>query len=132
MKNVRLENTKSAASGAMIVPLVLFHLLEVTLAPNAREVSLLLCKAAACATHARVEHMPKRAVPSALCVLQAQFQAAGVGTVATALPAILPKTQWHVKPVEVELSPWEEAVATVLQAMSRALQAQFARAAIVF
>ena len=82
--------------------------------------------------HARVEHMPKRAVPSALCVLQAQFQAAGVGTVATALPAILPKTQWRVKPVEVELSPWEEAVAAVLQVMSQVLQAQFARAAMVF
>ena len=89
----------------MIVPLVFFHLLEVTLAPNAREVSLLLCKAAVFATHAQVEHMPKRAVPSALHVLQAQFQVAGVGTVATVLPAYLPKTQCPVKPVEVELSP---------------------------
>ena len=132
MKNVRLENTKSTASGAMIVPLVFFHLLEVTLAPNAREVSLLLRKAAVCATHARVEHMPKRAVPTALCVLQAQFQAAGVGTVATALPAILPKTQWHVKPVEVELSPWEAAVAPVPLLMSQVLQAHLVRAAIVF
>ena len=40
-RNVQPENTKSAGSGAMIVPLALFHLLETTPARNVQKVFML-------------------------------------------------------------------------------------------
>eukprot|EP00438_Fugacium_kawagutii_P035520 Skav228076 [mRNA] locus=scaffold5285:36239:39446:- [translate_table: standard] len=78
------------------------------------------------------EHTQKQAVLSALRVLQAQFQAQAVGTAAAALQVILPKPQWHVKHVQVELSPLKASVAAVLQVMCRVLQARRAQVARAF
>ena len=99
---------------------------------NAREVSLLLCKAAACATHARVEHMPKRGSSKCVVCPAGTISGGGSGNCSHCAAAILPKTQWRVKPVEVELSPWRKLSQLSSRPCPRALQAQFARAAIVF